>query len=87
MRGNTVIGHIPRKISSICSLFLCREALITCEVTGSRRHSDNLVQGGLEILCVLHFEGGDKVMTKAKKLVESVPSTTTVNLLVSKQKK
>lgn len=25
MRGDTVIGHIPKKISSICSLFLCKE--------------------------------------------------------------
>ena len=24
MRGDTVIGHVPRKISSICSLFLRR---------------------------------------------------------------
>ena len=39
MRGDTVIGHVPRKISFICSLSLRREGSITCRVTGSRQHS------------------------------------------------
>ena len=65
MRGDTtVIGHTLRKI---CSLFLCREGSTTCEVSGSRRFSDDLVQGGLEILCVLCFEGDTKATAKAKK--------------------
>ena len=72
----TVIGHVPRRISSICSLFLRKEGSITCLVTGHRRFSADLVQGGLEIPCVLRFQGDTKVTAKAKKLVESALSTT-----------
>ena len=27
--------------------------MVTCEVTGSRRHSNDLLQGGLEIPCII----------------------------------
>ena len=52
--GRTV-GHVPRKISPICSIFIHRGGLITCTVTGSRRYSTDLEQGGLEIPCLLKF--------------------------------
>ena len=66
---NTVIGHVPRTISSVCSLFLRKEGSITCQVTGHRRFSEDLVQGGLEIPCVLHFDGDTKVGTSDKQEV------------------
>ena len=66
MRGGTVIGHVPRKILSVCSLFLRRGGSITCHVTSGRRYSGDLVQGGLEVPCVLRFEGDDKRIAKAK---------------------
>ena len=49
--GRTV-GHVPRKISPICSIFIRRGGLITCMVTGNRRYSADLEQGGLEIPCL-----------------------------------
>ena len=56
-----IIGHMPRKISQACSLFLRRGNEITCCVTGhTRRYSVNLPHGGLEIPCVLRFEGETK---------------------------
>ena len=36
VRGGIVIGHVPGKISSICSLYLCQDDSIVCRVTGSR---------------------------------------------------
>ena len=72
---------------SVCSLFLRREGSITCQVSGSRRYLDDLVQGGLEIPCVLVFEGDEKVTAKAKKRVELALSTTTINLLAKKKRK
>jgi len=45
--GDIVIGRVPRKISSICSLYIHRGAEIHCRVTGSRRFSADLEQGGL----------------------------------------
>ena len=87
MRGDTVIGHVPRKILSVYSLFLRREGSITCQVSGSKRYSEDLAQGGLEIPCLLRFEGGARVTEKAKKLVESALSTTTTVLQAGKKRK
>ena len=39
MKDGTVVGHVPRKISSVCSLFLQRSGSIVCRVTGPRRFS------------------------------------------------
>ena len=38
LKQESVIGHLPRKISKVCSLFLPRGGSIRCTVTGSRRH-------------------------------------------------
>ena len=32
--GTVTVGHIPRKISSICSIFIRRGGVIDCMVTG-----------------------------------------------------
>ena len=45
---NTVVGHVPHKVSAVCCFFL-RRGSITCVVTGSCRHSSDLPQGGLEV--------------------------------------
>ncbi len=71
LRDDAIVGHIPRKISSICSLFLRRNGLISCQVTGSRRYSEDLPQGGLEVPCVLTFEGSAKDVERAEKLIRS----------------
>jgi len=31
---STVVGHVPRKISAACALFLARKGTIQCKVTG-----------------------------------------------------
>jgi len=71
VKANDTVGHLPRKISSICSIFLRNGGAILCEVTGSRRYSRDLAQGGLEVPCVLKFSGNSKDITKAKKLIDS----------------
>ena len=40
--GNTVVGHVQRAISAVCSLFLRRNGVITCEVIGGRHYSNDL---------------------------------------------
>lgn len=60
VQSDVIVGHIPRKISSVCSMFLLRGGTIRCRVTASRRYSGDLPQGGLEIPCMLMFEGGAK---------------------------
>ena len=64
------VGHMPKRISSICSSFLWRGGTITCRVTGTRRYSADLRQGGLEIPCQLRFEGNSKDIDKVKNLVQ-----------------
>ena len=36
LRNRTTVGHVPRKISAACALFLQREGSIHCVVTGKR---------------------------------------------------
>ena len=59
-KDGTIIGHLPRKVSRVCSLLLRRGGIIQCIVTGPRRFSGDLPQGGLEIPCVLSFYNRDK---------------------------
>ena len=66
--SSTIVGHIPRKMSAICSLFLRKGGSIFCQVSGSRRYSQDLPQGGLEIPCLLRFQGNAKDVQKVKKL-------------------
>ena len=67
----TIVGHLPRKVSSICSIFLRKGGKICATVCGSRRYSRDLLQGGLEIPCILKLETTDDVlMSKARKLLD-----------------
>ena len=49
MKGETIVGHVPRRISAVCAMFIRRGGSILCRVTGSRCYSEDLPQGGLEI--------------------------------------
>ena len=51
------VGHVPRRISSICSTFIRRGRIIKYTVTGCQRYSSDLLQGGLEVPCKLTFIG------------------------------
>ena len=75
MKGRLIVGHVPRKISAVCYLFLRRSGTISCEVTDRRRYSADLPQGGLEIPCKLIFVGVAKDISKVQKLERSAPSS------------
>ena len=80
-KANDVVGHLPKKISLICRLFLEREdSSIQCEVASTRRYSRDLPQGGLEIPCRLHFCGNStkakEASLKAQKLVHMALKST-----------
>ena len=42
VHSEEIVGHVPRRISAVCALFLQHHGSIRCEVTGDRRHSSNL---------------------------------------------
>ena len=68
--GTSVVGHLPKKISSTCSMFLRKGGSISCRVTGNQQYSSDLVQGGLEIPCILSFESNDgNLIAKVKKML------------------
>ena len=66
MKGDTTVGHVFRKICSICSLFLQQNGTILCRVIGT--------QGDLEIPCTLTFQGSAGVITKVSQLFQSILS-------------
>ena len=71
--SSKVVGHIPRFLSSICSIFIQRGGEIVCRITGSRHYSADLPQGGMEIPCILIFKSHSiKECSKAEHLIKSV---------------
>lgn len=68
--ANTV-GHLPHTISSACYMFLGKsDSSISCIVTGPRRYSRDLPQGGLEIPCTLEFKGDKVSIDKVQWIIE-----------------
>ena len=75
-KDELVVGHLPHKISCICSIFIRRGGKIYCTATDSRRYSADLEQGGMEIPCTLTFKTTDKhKIEKAHKLINSTMKT------------
>ena len=66
LRENIVVGHIPRKISAACYLFIKRNGSISCVITGKRQYSIDLPQGGLDVPCLLRFRGVSDNVAKIK---------------------
>ena len=69
VKTDMIVGHLPKKISSTCSIFLRKGGTITCRVNGTRRYSRDFIQGGLEIPFVLIFEiDNDSFICKIQKI-------------------
>ena len=68
-KDGIIVGHVPRTISCVCTLFLRRGGAIQCTVTGPRKYSDDLLHGGLELPCTYRFTGPDNVTKKAHQLL------------------
>ena len=67
----TVVGHVPRKISAACYLFLAiKENSLACKVTGERAFSKDLPQGEFQVPCVLTFRGRAEDVRKIIKLLK-----------------
>ena len=73
-RGANIVGHVPRSISYLCYLFIESGGNIQCEITGQRKYSADLPQGGLEVPCKLKFQGSPLSINKVKKLLPDAPS-------------
>ena len=75
MTGSELIGHVPRKISAACYLFIQKSGILTCFITDSNhQYSSDLLQGGFQIPYKLVFESHDvELMVKVRKLLQSAP--------------
>ena len=79
-KDDEIVGHCPRKLSAICSIFIRRGGKITCQVTGRRQHPSDLPQGGLEIPCKLTFHTNKKrEADKTAKLIKNALSKNITN--------
>lgn len=71
MSGTNVVGHVPRRISYVCNIFLRHSGSIICRMTGPRQYSWDLEQGGLEVPCEFRFYSEDhKRVKKSRELLE-----------------
>ena len=67
-KGSVVVGHVPRNISAVCSLFL-RTGTIIATLRNSCQYSSSLLQGGLEVSCMLRFCREVKNIDKVRRLL------------------
>ena len=84
MSGN-IVGHLLKKISSMCSLFSRGGGMLTCKITNPNKwHSRDLEQRGLEIPCLVIFQGEQELLDKVKRLLsfinEKRPTTATATV-------
>ena len=78
---DTIVGHVPRRISALCNSFIRRGGTIQCIVDGSRRYSADLPQGGLEVPCKLLFSiSTEEFCKKTETMVCAALSNTTFSL-------
>ena len=70
IKSAEIIGHLPRKLSKVCSLVLRRGGSIRSTVTGHMRYLSDLLQGWLEVPCTLLFTGDAKEVKKLKRLLK-----------------
>ena len=79
--SSEVVGHVPRFLSSICSIFIRRGGEIECRITGTRRYSADLPQGGMEVPCILIFKSQSiKECNKTENLIKSAKSISSEEL-------
>ena len=75
IKDDLTVGHVPRSISPICSIFIRRGGMIVCRVTDHRRYSADLPQGGVEIPCTLTFHSNDvQLLDKTRKCLDKASS-------------
>ena len=72
--GTGTVGHLPKKVSTFCTLFIRKGGTILCTITGRRQYSHDLPQGGLEVPCQLTFKGDEKLVDKLKRQLDKVSS-------------
>ena len=76
--SSVTVGHLPRAISLICSILIRHGGTIISRVNGTCRYTADILQGGLEIPCVLiflakNFKEGNKTMLLSEATLSFAP--------------
>ena len=73
--SSEVVGHVPRFLSSICSILIRRGGKIVCRITGTRCYLADLPQGGMEVPGILIFKSQSiKECSKTEHLIKLAKS-------------
>ena len=64
-----MVGHVLRKISATCFMFIHWGGTILCRVNGSWCYSSDLPQEGLEVPCILSLSAPQAHEWKIKQLI------------------
>ena len=68
VKGETVVGHVPRPANRVCFHFLGRDGHRGfCQVTGSRINRG--VNVGLEVPCIYRFYGNQRYIDRLNSLL------------------
>ena len=69
MKDGQVVGHVPRTISCMCTLFIRRGGSILAIVIGARRRCTcrGVDNGGVELPCVYRFAGPSSFTRKTQR--------------------
>ena len=73
-RDSVIVGHVPREVAKVFKAFITHGGEVACEVTGRRKRGN-----GLEVPCVYHFKGKDKIIVGIMQLLK----LTTANKMYS----
>ena len=65
------VGHLPCRISPLCSPFLRRGGTIKCIINGHCEYSEDLSQGGLEVPATFSIKS-ESVCKKTEQLCNSI---------------
>ena len=59
MKGNDIVGHVPREVSRIIWHFIEHTGIVDCRVTGRRKHGK-----GLEVASIYCFLAKNSMIWK-----------------------
>ena len=65
--NNQTVGHIPKFLSKLTFFFLKHGGMLTVKVTGERRYSFDLAQGGMEIQAEFIYKSEKKELSDQMK--------------------
>lgn len=71
LKDANIVGHVPREINRVFSFFLLHGGGISCEVIGHRKFGK-----GLEVPCTYKLTGKEKMIVKAREILESKKNKT-----------